>query len=140
MVEFASNNKVHTVTKLSLFKVNYGREPRIDFDIRKKGKHIKAKEFVKEVKVALVKLQEEIKKYGDINRKEVEKYRVEDKVLISPKNFLIELMKRAMKKLIEKYIGSYIVKKIISENVVELELLVLLRVHLVVNVRRIVKY
>ena len=140
MVEFASNNKVHTVTKLSLFKVNYGREPRIDFDIRKKGKHIKAKEFVKEVKVALVKLQEEIKKYGDINRKEVEKYRVEDKVLISTKNFLIELMKRAMKKLIEKYIGSYIVKKIISENVVELELLVLLRVHLVVNVRRIVKY
>jgi len=147
MVEFASNNKVHTVTKLSLFKVNYGREPRIDFDIRKKGKHIKAKEFVKEiksrheeVKVTLVKLQEEIKKYGDINRKEVEKYRVEDKVLISTKNFLIELMKRAMKKLIEKYIGSYIVKKIISENVVELELLVLLRVHLVVNVRRIVKY
>ena len=43
-----------------------------------------------------------------------------------------------MKKLIEKYIGSYVVKKIISENVVELELLALLKVHLVVNIRRIV--
>ena len=45
-----------------------------------------------------------------------------------------------MKKLTEKFIGLYVVKKIVSENVVELELLVLLKIHLVVNVRRIVKY
>ena len=44
--EFAFNNKVHTVTKLSLFKVNYRRELRMGFNIRKKGKHVKAKEFV----------------------------------------------------------------------------------------------
>ena len=44
------------------------------------------------------------------------------------------------KKLTKKYIGPYVVKKIISENVVELKLLALLRIHLVVNVRRIVKY
>ena len=34
----------------------------------------------------------------------------------------------------EKYIRPYKVKKIISENVVELELLVLLRIHPVINV------
>jgi len=34
--EFAFNNKVHTSTKSSLFKINYGREPRISFDIKKK--------------------------------------------------------------------------------------------------------
>ena len=45
-----------------------------------------------------------------------------------------------MKKLTEKFIGLYVVKKIVSENVIELELLVLLKIHLVVNVRRIVKY
>ena len=56
------------------------------------------------------------------------------------KDFPMELMKRVMKKLTEKYIGPYIVKKIISENVVELESLALLKIHLVVNVRRIVKY
>jgi len=56
------------------------------------------------------------------------------------KDFLMELMKRATKKLMEKYIGPYMVKKIVSENVVELELLVSLRIYLVVNVRRIVKY
>jgi len=131
--EFAFNNKVHIATKSLLFKVNYGREPRMSFDIRKKGKNMKAEEFMKEiknrhekVKAALVKLQEEMKRQADRNRKKAEEYRVGDK--------------RAMKKLTEKYIGLYVVKKIISENAVELELLVSLRIHPVVNVRRIVKY
>ena len=45
-----------------------------------------------------------------------------------------------MKKSTEKYIGLYKMKKIISENAIELELLVLLRIHLIVNVSRIVLY
>ena len=61
-------------------------------------------------------------------------------MLISTNNFLMELIKRAMKKLTENFIGPYIVRKIVSENVVELKLLVLLRIHLVINMRRIVKY
>jgi len=32
------------------FKVNYGRESRIGFDIRKKEKYVKAEEFVREIK------------------------------------------------------------------------------------------
>ena len=72
--------------------------------------------------------------------KDTEEYKVGDKVLISMKDFLMELIKRVIKKLTEKYIEPYGVKKIISENTVELELLVLLRIHMVVNVRRIVKY
>jgi len=81
-----------------------------------------------------------MKRQTDRSRKEAEEYRVGDKVLISTKDFLMELMKRAIKKLMEKFIGPYVVRKIVSENVVELELLVLLRIHLVVNMRRIVKY
>ena len=145
--EFAFNNKVHTATKISLFQVNYGREPRMRFDIRKKRKNEKAEEFVKEMKerheearAVLVKSQEEIKRQADRSRKEAEEYRVGDKVLISTKDFLAELMKRATKKLMEKFIGPYVVKKIVSENAVELELPVPLRIHSVVNVRRIVKY
>ena len=145
--EFTFNNKVHTATKMSLFQVNYGRELRMGFDIRKKRKNEKAEEFAREMKkrhektrAALVKLQEEIKRQADRNRKEVEEYRVGDKVLISTKDFSMELMKRATKKLTEKFIGLYVVKKIVLENVVELELLVSLRIHPVVNVRRIVKY
>ena len=60
--------------------------------------------------------------------------------MISTNDFSMELMKRATKKLMEKFIGPYMVRKIVSENVVELELLALLRIHPVVNVRRIVKY
>ena len=145
--EFAFNNKIHTATKMSLFQANYGREPRMGFDIRKKGKNEKAEEFVKEMKerheeakAALVKSQEEMKRQVDRNRKEAEEYRVGDKVLISTKDFSKELMKRVTKKLMEKFIGPYVVRKIVSENAVELELPALLRVHLVVNVRRLVKY
>ena len=147
MAEFALNNKVHTATKMSLFQVNYGRELRMGFDIRKKGKNEKAEEFAREMKerheearAVLVRSQEEIKRQADRNRKEAEEYRIGDRVLISTKDFLMELMKRATKKLMEKFIRLYMVKKIVLENVVELELLVSLRIHLMVNVRRIVKY
>ena len=145
--EFTFNNKVHTATKMSLFQVNYGREPRMGFDIRKKEKNEKAEEFAREMKerheearAALVKSQEEMKRQADKSRKEVEEYRIGDKVLISMEDFLMELMKRATKKLTKKFIEPYVVRKIVSENAVELELLALLRIHLVVNVRRIVKY
>ena len=147
MAEFAFNNKVHIATKMSPFQVNYGRELRMGFDIRKKGKNEKAEEFVKEMKeryeearAVLVKSQEEMKRQADRNRKEAEEYRVSDKVLISTKDFSAELMKRVTKKLTEKFIGPYMVRKIVLENAVELELPVSLRVHPVVNVRRLVKY
>ena len=67
--EFAFNNKIHMATKSSPFQVDYGREPRIGFDIRKKGKNEKAEEFAREMKkrhekarAALVRSQEEIKR------------------------------------------------------------------------------
>ena len=112
--EFAFNNKIYTVMKLLLFKVNYGRELRISFDIRKKRKHVKTEEFMKEIKnryeetkVVLVKFQEEIKRQADRNRKKVEKYKVRDQVLISTKDFPMKQMKRLTRKLTEKYIGPY---------------------------------
>ena len=44
------------------------------------------------------------------------------------------------KKLMEKFVEPYKIKKIISENTVELELLVLMKIHLVVNISRITLY
>jgi len=70
----------------------------------------------------------------------VEEYKVGDRMLISIKDFTPQMMKILMKKLIKKYIRPYKVKKIILENVVELELPVSLRIHLVVNVSKIVLY
>ena len=145
--KFAFNDKVHTATKTLPFQVNYRRELRMGFDIRKKRKNEKAEEFAREMKkryeevrAALVRLQEEMKRQADRSRKEAEEYRVGDRVLISTKDFLMELIKRAIKKLMKKFIGPYMIKKIVSENMVELELLASLRIYPVVNIRRIVKY
>jgi len=87
--EFVFNNKVHIVTKLSPFKVNYRKKLRINFEIRKE-KHVKVEKFVKEIKeiykkakVTLKKLQKMIKKYADKNRKEAMEYKVGDKVSLS---------------------------------------------------------
>jgi len=115
--------------------------------LEKKGKNEKAEEFVREIKeryeearAALVRSQEEMKRQADRSRKETEEYRVGNKVLISTKDFSMELMKKVTKKLMEKFIRPYVVRKIVSEYVVELELPALLRIHLIVDVRRIVKY
>ena len=51
-----------------------------------------------------------------------------------------QMRNRETKKLIEKFVGLYKIKKIISENAVELELLVLIKIHLVVNVSKIAIY
>ena len=66
--EFAVNNKTHTITKISPFMANYGRELRMGKNIRKKVKVKNATEFVEkmkkvheEVTVVLRKTQEEMK-------------------------------------------------------------------------------
>jgi len=55
LAEFAINNKVHSMTKVSLFIANYGRELRMGEDIRRKGKMEKTMEFIERMK----KVQEE---------------------------------------------------------------------------------
>ena len=69
--EFVFNNKIYIVMKLSPFKVNYGQELRIGFEIRKKRKYMKVEKFVKKIKeiyekakIVLKKSQNKIKKYG----------------------------------------------------------------------------
>ena len=47
---------------------------------------------------------------------------------------------RLAKKLTERYMGLYEIKKVVSRNTIKLKLPALMRIHLVVNVSRIVKY
>ena len=44
--EFTYNNKVQTSTKVSPFKANSGQDPRMGFELRKKGKFEEVKKFV----------------------------------------------------------------------------------------------
>ena len=145
--EFAYNNKVHSSTKTLPFRANYGQDPRMGFKGRKKGKYKGAKKFVKkikeiqeEAKAALGKAQEEMKKYADKKRAEVDKYKVEDLVILSTKDLKYQIISRRTEKLTERFVEPYRVKKIVSSNTVELELPNTVKIYLVVNVSRIQKY
>jgi len=48
--EFAYNNKVHSSTQMTLFKANYGQNPRMEFEGRKKRKYKGAEKFVTKMK------------------------------------------------------------------------------------------
>jgi len=145
MAEFVVNNKVHMATKVLPFMANYGREMRMGGDIRKKGKVENTKEFVermkkihKEAEAALRKTQEEMKRYIDKRRKETEKWKKGDQVLLSTKDLVFK--EKPSKKLMERYIEPYAIEEVVSSNAVKLQLLSSMRIHPVVNVSRIVRY
>jgi len=145
--EFAYNNKVHSSTQTTSFKANYGQDPRMGFKGRKKRKYKGVKKFIEKMKeiqeearVVLGKAQEEMKKYADIKRGEVDDYKVGDLVMLSTKDLKYQMVGRRTEKLMERFVGPYKVKKIISSNAVELELPDTIKIHLVVNVSRIHRY
>ena len=142
--EFAYNNKIHSSTKTSSFKANYRQDPRMGFEIRKKGKYERAEKFVakmkkiqKKTKVVLRKAQEEMKKYTDKKRAEVNEYKIGDLVMLSTKDLKYQMVRRRTEKLTERYIGPYKIKGIVLLNTVELELPSIVKIHLVVNISRI---
>ena len=115
-VEFAYNNKAHSSTKTLPFKANYGQDPRMGFEVRRKGKYKGAEKFVTkmkeiqgEVKAALEKVQE-IKRYTDRKRVEVDEYRVGDLVMLSTKDLKYQMAGRRTEKLMERFVGSLLVQ------------------------------
>jgi len=147
MAEFANNNKIHTATKILPFKVNYGQDPRMGFEGRRKGKYEAVGKFVermkkiqKKAKAALGKVQEEMKKFANRRQREEEEYRVGDLVLLSTKDLKWQIKGRRSEKLTEHFVGPYKVKGIVSSNAIELELSKSIRIHSVVNVSRVQLY
>ena len=145
--EFAYNNKAHLSIKTSPFKANYRQDPRMGFEVRKKEKYkgaekfvVKMKEIQEEAKAALGKAQEEMKKYADRKRAEVNEYKVGDLVMLSTKDLQYQMTRRRTEKLMERFVGPYRIKKIILSNAVELELPSTVKIHSVVNVSRIRRY
>ena len=132
-------------TKVLPFMANYGRELRMEGNIRKKKKVESATEFVerikkvhKEARAALKKVQEDMKRQADRGRKETEEWKKGDRVMLSTKDLVFK--KRLARKLVDRYIGPYVIKKMISTNAVKLQLLTSMRIHPVVNVSQIVRY
>ena len=85
---------------------NYGRELRMDVDLRRKEKMEKVTEFVermrkvqKEAGAVLAKAQEEIKRQADRGRKKAEVWKVGDKIMLSTKDLVFK--KRLARKLVD---------------------------------------
>jgi len=145
--EFAYNNKVHIGTKVSPFQANSGQDPRMGFELRKKERYERAEKFAKkmeevqrEAKAALVKVQENMRRYADRHRAEVVGYNVGDLVLLSTKDLKWQMVGQHLEKLTKQFVGPYKIKAIISSNVVELELPAAVKIHPVVNISRIRQY
>ena len=122
-------------------------DPRMGFELRKKGKFEEVSKFVErmqeiqeEVKAALGKTQEDMKKYADRHRGEVEEYQVGDLVLLSTKDLKYQIVGRRTEKLMERFVRSYRVKSIVLMNTLELELPSTVKIHPVVNVSRVQRY
>ena len=71
-MEFIYNNKIHIATKILPFKANYGQDPRMGFEGRRKGKYKAVGRFVERIKkiqektkTVLGKAQEEMKKFAN---------------------------------------------------------------------------
>jgi len=145
--EFTYNNKAHSSTKTSPFKANYGQDPRMGFEERKKEKYAGAEKFIEkmkeiqeEAKAALGKAQADMKKYADKKRSDVEEYKVGDLVMLSTKDLKYQMVRRRTEKLTKRFVSPYKVKEIISSNAVKLELPSTVKIHPVVNVSRIQRY
>ena len=117
------------------------------FEIRKKRKFEKVEEFVKRMKevheeteTVLRKSQEEIRKYADRKRSKPEEYRVGNRVLLSTKDLKFQIKGRCSEKLTEQFVESYKIKRVISTNMIELELPSTIKIHLVVNISRVYMY
>ena len=137
------NNKIHTATKIPPFRANYGKELRMEGNIRRKGKVEKATKFVERMKqvqeeaeMALKKAQEDMKRQTDKRRRESENWKRGNRVLLSIKDLVFK--ERLAKKLVDQYVGPYTIEEVVSPNAVKLQLPISIRIYLVVNISRIV--
>ena len=84
--------------------------------------------------------QENMKKYADRKRAEVNEYKVEDLVMLSIKDLKYQMVRRRTEKLMERFVGPYKIVKIVSSNTVKLKLPSTVKIHPVVNISRIQCY
>ena len=58
--------------------------------------------------------------------------------MLSTKDLVFK--ERPVKKLVDWYVSPYTIEEVVSTNAVKLQLLTLMRIHLVVNISQIVRY
>jgi len=85
---------------MSPFKANYGQDPRMGFKGRKKEKYVGAEKFVEkmkeiqeEAKAVIKKAQDNMRKYANRKRSDIDKYKVGDLVMLSTKDLVTNFIR-----------------------------------------------
>ena len=76
------------------------------------------KKVQEEAEAALKKTQEDMKRYVDRERKEMEEWKKGEQVLLSTNDLVFK--ERPTKKLMERYVGPYVIEEVVSTNTVKL--------------------
>ena len=79
-----------------------------------------------------------MKRQVDKERKESEKWKKGNKVMLNTKDLVFK--ERPVKKLVDQYVGPYAIEEVVSTNAVKLWLPTSMRIHSVVNISQIVRY
>jgi len=79
-----------------------------------------------------------MKRQVDKRRKESEKWKKRDKVMLSTKDLVFK--ERLVKNLVDQYVDLYTIEEMVSTNAIKLRLPTSMRIHPVVNVSQIVQY
>ena len=127
MTEFVYNNREHSVTKFSLFYVNYRKHPKgfesifianSTYSVEQWVKHIK--DVYELVKKSLDKAADAMKKYYDYYSGPSLQYKPGDKVLLDSKNIKTT---RLTKKFDDKWLGPFEVDSKVGASTYKLKLL-----------------
>jgi len=117
------------------------------FEGRKKEKYARVEKFMEKMKeiqekakAVLKKVQEDMRKYADRKRSDIDEYKVGDLVMLSTKDLKYQIVERRTEKLTERFVSPYKIKEIVLLNAVKLELPSTVRIHPVVNISRIRRY
>src|SRR5258707_5097398 len=124
LVEFVYNNKVHSATHQTPFKLDTGQHPCLGVEPMRTSTIEAADTFARqlgctqeEAKAALEQVADDMKWYYDQNCQAAPEYRVRDKAWLSLQNYSSDC---PMKKLDHKWAGPFIITKVISPAAIKL--------------------
>ena len=133
LAEFSFNNTMNASTKMTPFFINSGLNPRFELITPPETKVPSVEHRLdilrsthEELKINLMKAQEDHEKFANRQRKESQDLKPGDQVWLSTQNITTN---RPSKKLDSKRLGPFPVKKIINKHAIELDLPPWMQIH-----------